>query len=209
MKKLFIIIVTALSCYLSNAQSAEFLKGKESHQVPVPASKEMIWTTVNLWIAEEFNSPRNVIQMEDKESGMLVIGFNGKEHSINQKYISYRPQIKMQINVSDSLCVMKFIGIYCRVDQSYESLINSGGFGEIKQLKKLKAVSEECFNSSLTWEFNETNEAKDKYKNLVDSGKKAYKINYEIVEDAYFLMALEVANIFTSLENILKSIDSN
>ena len=63
MKKLLLIFGMIVFTFSMNAQVFE-VEGK---------SKDEIHSIINQWVAENYNSANNVIQMNDKEAGTIIV----------------------------------------------------------------------------------------------------------------------------------------
>jgi len=110
MKKLGLTLGLALVSLLMNAQVFE-VEGK---------SKDEIHSIINQWIAENYNSANNVIQMNDKEAGMFIVkGINsityknvsGKTMMPNNPYVTEYKTIDtkhtIKINIRDGKYKLK------------------------------------------------------------------------------------------------------
>lgn len=66
MKKIILVLVMVVSAFSINAQVSKIITAEGQ-------SKKNIHSLLNQWIAESYNSAQSVIQMNDKEAGILVV----------------------------------------------------------------------------------------------------------------------------------------
>ncbi len=82
MKKLVLLLFVMISSISYGQQPILFEKVIQFENMP----KDSIFYALKKWVATEFISAKSVIEMEDKDAGILVISPNSK-YSYNNKYL--------------------------------------------------------------------------------------------------------------------------
>jgi hypothetical protein len=114
MKFILFIVFFPLSGYSQFFTDSIHLNesGKVTYEAVVeqPGSKEELYTKAKMWIAENFKSPNNVIQVDDKGEGLIIV-----KGSSEYKYRHYlltekrkKTEIESYPESYDALFMLKF-----------------------------------------------------------------------------------------------------
>lgn len=100
MKKITLISILLLCIislpHLSHAQEAlSFSKVVQADSI----DKSALFASINEWFATNYNSSTDVIQMSDKEAG-IIIGKGGEPYSLNATHSSFDGTLKYTIQVT-------------------------------------------------------------------------------------------------------------
>lgn len=76
MKKFLIIVLLTVIAVGVHAQSVSENSITEERVVECNLSKDKLWANLKKWIAKEFVSYKHTVDMEDRESGTIILKFN-------------------------------------------------------------------------------------------------------------------------------------
>lgn len=190
----FITLAFILTCTVLYSQDTDFYFGGTDFEIKTTKSKEDIWLSSKIWIAENTRFPKIATKMEDERSGILIVRYDFPTIESDLEFISLTPSVTMRINVSDSLCTVRITDAVCHVDKSQELeklLIEGGSMPRLKKAQKqiewLKDLSVNEFNSTTDWSIREDYTAiRDKYKATDDHTEK--KRDKECREGKYSIL---------------------
>ena len=96
MKKCLLLFSVLLVTLAVNAQ-ADF----KEEVVETTLTKEVMWNNLKKWVSSSFNSSKNVVDLEDKENGVLIIKSRFSIPSF-AKILDLRAEPVLQIDVRDN-----------------------------------------------------------------------------------------------------------
>lgn len=113
--------------------------------------KETIYDNILVWVASSFNSAQDVIQLQDKEAGKLIIKGNFKENvtmGIASKNVT--TYFTLQFDVRDQKYRYRFIDMSSRYDNTTHSFIemNQISSGEKRQFKTMRGFVKKMVTSA-------------------------------------------------------------
>ena len=121
----FCILNADAKCEAKSTQIANNLEedGFEYEEVvSVELSKAVLWVNLKKWISSNFSSYKHVVDMEDKDAGVLVVKWNTAEEHPYSSYWSARYEATYQIDVRDNKYRIK---IYNSIAHTKPSVSNS------------------------------------------------------------------------------------
>ena len=100
MKRVVLVLVIGLMGFAGYGQGVEFAKVIQTDSV----GKALIYVNVKEWFMSSFNSGKDVIQMDDKEAGMIIgngamdYSYGGLAMSCLDGHISFSIKVEMKDN---------------------------------------------------------------------------------------------------------------
>jgi len=201
------ILLSLFTCLLLNIPT--FGQDSECYArevVETGLSKDVMWKNLQSWVANTFNSPQNVVEVEDKEAGLMTIKFegmlSGKNVTIKNGAIELKAKITLQIEIKDNKYRYTF---------PFGSVVVSPGWVDnnrfaISVLKTHIADMEFCievaqtyFNGEPTWEvnnrFDQIIKTYEEALSLIPKTNKRGKINPEWSDaNSHILLLNDVKN---------------
>ncbi len=96
MKKLFVICITLLLTTVASAQEPmTYEKVIQAENL----DKTSIYVALRAWFSETYNSAKSVIQMEDKDAGLIIGNATRKYNHGGLSYLCYEGYLKYTIKV--------------------------------------------------------------------------------------------------------------
>ena len=204
MKKVFLLIVLLIAG-ITNAQ--EFTNDTKSitgvFEVKEKTKSE-IFSSINKWITLNYNSSKTVLQMNDLESGTIIIkGINevtyknsAKELYPKDKYVGENTTTKfnhlIEINIKDN----KFRVIYKLIDMVGQDVGFNGLLFNIVNLN----------NGNIDSQVNQYNDEMDKILKVAYVGKE----KRELLKEKNKLMFADMnANLINNLKNIMINLEKS
>ena len=204
MKKVFLLIVLLIAG-ITNAQ--EFTNDTKSitgvFEVKEKTKSE-IFSSINKWITLNYNSSKTVLQMNDLESGTIIIkGINevtyknsAKELYPKDKYVGKNTTTKfnhlIEINIKDN----KFRVIYKLIDMVGQDVGFNGLLFNIVNLN----------NGNIDSQVNQYNDEMDKILKVAYVGKE----KRELLKEKNKLMFADMnANLINNLKNIMINLEKS
>lgn len=212
MKKILPLLAFLLSSIALHSQDANFYFGKTDYELGTAKSKDEIWLSIQMWIAENTEFPQLATKMSDKDSGILIMKYDFPTFNTDLEFISFSPSATIRMSVSDSLCTIRITDAVCHVDKSQmvEMVMVDGS--TYKRLTKaqnqigwLRDLCVDEFGSSMDWNMLEDYIAiRDKYKDINEHTvrKKEVECNetkYQILQGALASYAVPISNLMGSL----------
>lgn len=123
-KKIVLISSLCFVCVMiANAQSEEN-KNSFAYEEIVTSdlSKEALWINLKKWISSSFSSYQHVVDMEDKEAGVLIIKCkSGLKYPATYNW-SAQYEVTYEIDVRDGKYRIKIYNTFVRIEPNYNSM---------------------------------------------------------------------------------------
>lgn len=231
MKHLFLLFSVLLAFHLAEAGTSSYVQvsqindpiaqispnasmfGNESEVVLTELSKSEMWINAKKWISSSFKDYKHTVDMEDKESGTIIIKFTFQGTS-RWKFINHIIDATLEIDVRDNKYRYTFSDVTYRLEPS--DIINNGNFTYWSNylletaksyLEAAEVLTEKgpAIDSSLQNDVKNYQNVLDntvKYKNEKDAKKDKYTKEY-MKADAFYQIANSIETDYTSMRNYL------
>ena len=123
-KKILLISSLCLACIIvANAQGEEKNNSFVHEEVvSTDLSKGVQWINLKKWISSSFSSYQHVVDMEDKEAGVIIIKWiSGLKHPVSTNW-SAQYEATYQIDVRDGKYRIKIYNTSARIVPDYENI---------------------------------------------------------------------------------------
>lgn len=211
MRKILVILLFITSCLTIHSQDVGFYFGKTDYEIKSQKSKEEIWLSTKIWLAENTDFPQIATKMSDEENGILIVQYDFPTLNTNLEFISFSPSVTMRINVSDSLCAIKITDAICHVDKSQminQILYDGSSYQRLtkaqRQIEWLRDLCVDEFYSTMNWDMLDNYiSIRDKYKDIYEhttkkKDKECNEIKYQILQGALASYAVPTVNLIKS-----------
>ena len=124
MKKIFLISTLCLaSMMMANAQGEEKNNSFVHEEVvTTDLSKVVLWINLKKWISSSFSSYQHVVDMEDKEAGVIIIKWISSLKYPASTNWSAQYEATYQIDVRDGKYRIKIFNTNARIEQDYKNI---------------------------------------------------------------------------------------
>lgn len=187
--------------------------GNEFEVVHTQLSKSEMWINAKKWISSSFKDYKHTVDMEDKESGTIIMKFTFQGTS-RWEFVNHIIDATLKIDVRDNKYRYTFSDVTYRLEPS--DRINNGNFTYWSNylletaksyLEAAEVLTEKgpAIDSSLQNDVKKYKSVLDntvKYKNEKDAKKDKYTKEYMKV-DAFYQIANSIETDYTSLRNYL------
>lgn len=164
MKKILILfLMLSISVVFTFSQTEEVYSKQEI--IETTLSKSEMWINLKKWVSEIYRNSKYVIDIEDKESGLMVIKWttfcNETSYGVVNGGHSFAIENSIKIEIKDNKYRYTLPKGYVNISSGYMSYetIKNLSITTIQiiecELKAVVYVSEVYFNSSLDWEIGE------------------------------------------------------
>lgn len=178
-------------------------------------NKSQLFSIINKWISINYNSAKNVIQMNDKESGTIIVkGINKVSYKTSLTFenpsffpktffLSFRHLIEINIKDNRFRVIYKVIDVdesYCRYSKKWSFYVYKDRYkAASKKCINLKDVDEKCVN--------EYNEALEEYLDNIWTGKKNKRLMFSATKLIFDEMNENIkSDIYVTLKSIENSV---
>lgn len=150
--------------------------------------KDVMWVNLKKWVSSQFNNSKYAVDLDDKESGVLIIKWNSLFSSPTSPYIKLTASASCQIDVKDQKYRIRISDGTVKIDPNMsgsKDLSTSNLQLSIDDLEFVLNVATTYFNSSASWKIDSTYiHVIDKYKSKLSEipqykNEKKKKINKE------------------------------
>lgn len=216
---IFVLVVSLMISFQSYSQEYEVDQNKVTGIFEIEGKdKSEIFSAINKWISINYNSANNVIQMNDKESGTIIVkGKNtvGYETNLTFEKSNFFPDNfyiifnhLIEVNVQDNrfriiYTILDVDDSFCKPSGKWAFYVYSGLYktSSIKCVN-LKGVTENCIS--------DYNEALEKYLNGIWTNKKNLDIMLSATESIFSEMNEKIkSDIYLTMESIKTSVMSD
>lgn len=123
-KKIFLISTLCLACMMvANAQGEEKnYSFVHEEVVTTDLSKVVLWINLKKWISSSFSSYQHVVDMEDKEAGVIIIKWKSSLKYPASTNWSAQYEATYQIDVRDGKYRIKIYNSNARIEPDYENI---------------------------------------------------------------------------------------
>ena len=124
MKKIFLISTLCLaSMMMANAQGEEKNNSFVHEEVvTTDLSKVVLWINLKKWISSSFSSYQHVVDMEDKEAGVIIIKWISSLKYPASTNWSAQYEATYQIDVRDGKYRIKIFNTNARIEPDYKNI---------------------------------------------------------------------------------------
>lgn len=169
--------------------------------VQVELSKTVLWINLKKWISSNFSSYKYVVDMEDKDAGILVVKWNTVDEHSYSRYWSARYEATYQIDVRDNKYRIKIYNSLAQVKPAITSsdmknMSTTSLKQAVKELKMLVAISE-SLGDTAEWPLN------SRFLQVMSSNSD-YEPYMRSVKDEYYKFNYAILN---SLKTSMKTVD--
>lgn len=218
-KLIFGIVILLILPYKIYAQEYEIKENSITGIFEIKGKdKSEIFSSINKWISINYNSANNVIQMNDKESGTMIVkgantvwyktnlNFENPNFFPNKLYIDFKHLI--EINVQDN----RFRVIYTLIDidDIYCVASKKWSFYVYKQLYRDSATKCVNLKGSTEESISDYNKSLEKYLDAIWTNKKNKNMMFNATESIFNEMNEEIkSDILSKIKSIQASIISD
>ncbi len=97
MKKYLILLLLVTFAFSANAQDI-----KMSEVIETNVSKDLMWINLKKWISSEFNSYDHVVDLEDKENGIIIIKWKNPTVLDPSEFLKLIISSTIEIDIKDN-----------------------------------------------------------------------------------------------------------
>ena len=148
--------------------------------IPVNLSKSVLWINLKKWISSTFSSYKHVVDMEDKDAGIVVVKWNSNLENPYSKYWSAQYEATYQIDVRENKYRIKIYNSSARTKPNNGDMKSLSTYSlqlAIKELETVMSISKSLQGTS-TWKldnrFLQVMESNSSYKPLMQAVKDGY-----------------------------------
>lgn len=151
---LFIFFVTYTFMFSQVEDNAAPKIGEYEEVVETGLSKDVMWLNLKKWVSTNFNNYRYVVDLEDKDAGLLIIKWSSPFAFDVSSALKMTASATYQVDVKDGKYRLKVSDTNVKVDPSIsnsEYKSTNTIKQEIKDLEFVVEVSSKYFKSSPIW----------------------------------------------------------
>ena len=100
MKKILLFMTVLMVAVCANAQE-KYDYGLDEVVQTSDYNKSILWSNLKRWISKSFTSYKYTVDMEDRESGTIIIKFNKKANTVGD-YVDVYLYATLEVNVKDN-----------------------------------------------------------------------------------------------------------
>lgn len=164
------------------SQKNEVVRFDYEEVIPVNLSKTELWLNVKKWISSNFSSYKHVVDVEDKDAGILVVKWNSDVENPYSRYWTAQYEATYQIDVRDNKYRIKIYNssVLTKPNVSTRDINNMSTSSLTLAQEELETVVDICksLQGKMTWNldnhFLQVMESNSKYKPLMKAVKDSY-----------------------------------
>lgn len=154
MKKSILILLLCLTNVVYVMAQDVNKNGFEYEEVvPSDQSKAILWINLKKWVSSNFSSYQHVVDMEDKDAGIMIIKWNSGQESPSSSYWTVQYNATYQIDVRENKYRIKIYNSNAHVKPNIgnvKTMSTSSLRLAQDELKKVIGISE-ALQGSETW----------------------------------------------------------
>lgn len=143
--------ISKANCLMSSIRSISEDGFDYEEVVPVELPKSVLWVNVKRWVSSNFESYKHVVDMEDKDAGIIIIKWTSGEEKPHSMYWTAKYEATYQIDVRDNKYRIKIYNASVSTHPDIED-VDYMPMNAVKNAKKalqtMISISERFKNSS-------------------------------------------------------------
>ena len=166
--------------------------------LPVNLSKAVLWINLKKWVSSNFSSYKHVVDMEDKDAGILIVKWNSNKENPYSSHWSAQYEATYQIDVRENKYRIKIYNSTARLkpsDEDYKYMSTESLKQAQKELETIMAICESLQGTStlnLDNQYLKVMESNSRYEPIMRAVKDSY-----MTFNSYVLKSLKEAMIKT------------